>query len=366
MKILLLGEFSGLHLYLKQGLEKLGHDVTLLANHDGAKKIPGADDDLYYMKSNGLKKIFALYIEPLLHMHKYSGYDVIQFISPVLFSPIINTLMIKKLKKKTKCLTALVAGDGYHGYVAWENGVLKPSYFDDNSEYQSRYDGLSAKSRSTNKAFIKGYNLVDAIIPSIPYLYVVPYKEQKNLSDTIMFPINLENVVYSENVVTDKLVFFHGITRPNHKGSKYIAEAMEYIKKKYPNDVECISVSNLPFIEYQQVMKRTNVVLDQCKTYGFGINGCIAMAQGKVLMTSLRDEVVQEGDLYDCPAIHIEPNVDDIIKKMEYIIHNKLKIIEMGRKGREYIEKKHNYISKAHDYLDCWNRIIELKGDRQE
>ena len=35
MKILLMGEFSGFYLNLKQGLQELGAEVTLAANGDG-------------------------------------------------------------------------------------------------------------------------------------------------------------------------------------------------------------------------------------------------------------------------------------------------------------------------------------------
>ena len=37
MKILLMGEFSGFYLNLKQGLQELGAEVTLAANGDGWK-----------------------------------------------------------------------------------------------------------------------------------------------------------------------------------------------------------------------------------------------------------------------------------------------------------------------------------------
>ena len=37
MKILLVGEYSRLHNSLKEGLEKLGHDVTLVGKQDGFK-----------------------------------------------------------------------------------------------------------------------------------------------------------------------------------------------------------------------------------------------------------------------------------------------------------------------------------------
>ncbi len=37
-KILLFGEFSGLHTNLKEGLEELGYEVTIVSAGDGKKK----------------------------------------------------------------------------------------------------------------------------------------------------------------------------------------------------------------------------------------------------------------------------------------------------------------------------------------
>ena len=40
MKILLVGEYSRLHNSLKEGLIKLGHEVTLISSGDGLKQYP--------------------------------------------------------------------------------------------------------------------------------------------------------------------------------------------------------------------------------------------------------------------------------------------------------------------------------------
>ena len=48
VKVLLLGEFSSLHRYLKDGLMMLGNvDVKLFANGDSWKKIGGSDAPLF-------------------------------------------------------------------------------------------------------------------------------------------------------------------------------------------------------------------------------------------------------------------------------------------------------------------------------
>ena len=68
MKILLLGDYSSLHNYLKKGLVELGHEVTLLSNGDGWKKIPGADGEIFIgqLRRRTLQKAYSEYFEPII------------------------------------------------------------------------------------------------------------------------------------------------------------------------------------------------------------------------------------------------------------------------------------------------------------
>ena len=55
MKILLIGEYSRLHNSLKEGLQKLGHEVTILGFKDGFKDYP-VDFPLVKKWDAGFKK----------------------------------------------------------------------------------------------------------------------------------------------------------------------------------------------------------------------------------------------------------------------------------------------------------------------
>ena len=81
MKVLLLGEFSSLHRYLKEGLQELGGiDVKLFANGDSWKKIGGADGSLfnYY---GGIPGRIKTYGEALKNARAFEGYDVVQLMN---------------------------------------------------------------------------------------------------------------------------------------------------------------------------------------------------------------------------------------------------------------------------------------------
>ena len=80
MKILLLGEFSGLHSNLKQGLSALGHEVTLAGGGDGFKKIPV--DINFDVDGVGFIKNLQRKILPFAYLPIFGGYDIVQLINP--------------------------------------------------------------------------------------------------------------------------------------------------------------------------------------------------------------------------------------------------------------------------------------------
>lgn len=357
MKILLVGEFSGLNAGLKDGLRVLGHQVTLAAGGDGFKNIPGADRPIYpnaHGKSP-LSKIHSYIYYPLTD-NTLKGYDIVQAVGPDLFYRPLGALPYKRLKKNNGRFFISAAGVDYFLYQYWKNKRYEYDYymFDDNPQLCALFDGKSVNSKLMNHTCKVVNGMADGIIPVVPYEYEAPYQAFSNLKKPILFPINIDSIVYRENQVKDKIVFFHGISRPLDKGSNYIKEAMKTIQEKYPSDVECIVVERLPYEEYISVMSRANVIIDQCKSFGYGINASIAMAQGKVVMSGAEKLDVQSVKV-SCPVINIRPSVDQIVFEMEKIIENKNGIQEMGRRSREYVEKNHNYIKIAQEYIDTWS-----------
>ena len=83
MRILLLGEFSGLHHNLKHGLVQNGHKVTLVSNGDGDKEIQH-DISLNSKLPSILGKIHTK-IMPYIIFKRLIGYDIVQMINPFVF-----------------------------------------------------------------------------------------------------------------------------------------------------------------------------------------------------------------------------------------------------------------------------------------
>ena len=354
MKIALVGEFSSLHRYLKEGLEEIGEEVLFASNGDGFKAIKGEDIQFPVLeKSRSLIHRYH-YSNELGHFIKQiQNFDVVQIASTNMFSVLDNSRVIRFIKGHNKRLSLVSAGSDYAFFRAYKTGKYQYhpfNYFPPNMYYKG-IKGLLER-RTANQV----EEMSDIIIPSL-YDYVIGFDTPK-LHEVIPFPINTERIEFEDNVITNKIVFFHGLNREIKKGTPLIREAMERLRDKYPNDVEIVIDGHMPFDKYIELMKRVNVVIDQTYGYGYGINSCLALAQGKIVANPCKEEQIRIMNAEYNPFITIYPSVDDIYQKLCEILERKTELQDMAIKGRQFVERYHNYIDVSQKYLDAWKSTM--------
>ena len=110
----------------------------------------------------------------------------------------------------------------------------------------------------------------------------------------------------------------------------------------------------LPLNEYLEVISKTNVVIDQCRSYTYGMNAIYSMAKGKIVMSGSEPEALEELEVTSCPVINITPNVQQMISQFERILESKQQIEELSQDSRRFIEEKHDYIMIANRYMESW------------
>ena len=362
MKILLLGDYSAVHKNLKEGLLKLGYDVKLASNGDWEKRIPGSDFPLTIERkgnkfvNNRYTQKYYREIQPLLN-RKFYGYDIVQVMSANLFDWKIRMHMYQKIIKRNKDVFCLLPGDDYYVYRAWKAGKFRYSSFDDNEEWVNSWIGDSQAHKMNEEAYDYMLEHSKGIIPINPYELEMPYYGMNNLRRYIPFPINTKEVTYQPNILkNNKLVLYHSVTRPKDKGSEYIIKALNYVQDKYPNDVKCIVKDRVTYTEWLDIMCAANVIVDQCKSYSYGMTAALSMARGKIVLSGLEPETLPSIHTPDCPVYNIVPDAEQIIGVLENIIENKKHTEEIGYQGRLFVEKEHDYIKIAKMYLEEWDR----------
>ena len=198
---------------------------------------------------------------------------------------------------------------------------------------------------------------VDGYIP-IWYEYAEPYRKYESIRKTIRIPINVKQFEYKPNIVKDKIVFYHGVTRPC-KGTRFIRPAFEKMQKSYGDKAEFICAEKLPFTEYMKVVERTNIIVDDANSYSIAMNGLFSLLKGKLIMGGAEPIANKELGIDGVnPVFNICPDVDQICSVIEDIIRRKDEIEELGLKGRQFVEKYHDYVDIAQEYVTLWENDL--------
>ena len=376
MKILLLGEYSGLHNSLKEGLKAKGHEVTLIASGDGFKKFP-ADLLLKKRFQTGLSKKFRVAIHKLLgfdlssrllysdlmkHKAQLSGFDVVQLIneSPLGMQPKQERKLISWLKENNQKLFVLSCGTD-HPSVAYANsGKLRYSVL---TPYEA--GKINAKQAYAMLKYLRPefealhrfvLNTADGYIASdldyhLPLVGVPQYK------GLIPNPINLEKLAFMEPKIANKLVIFHGINRENYykKGNDYFEKALDELAKTHADRFELITAESLPYAEYIKAYDKAHIVLDQVYSYDQGYNALEAMAKGKVVFTGASEEFLKHYQLKDRQiVINALPQVEYLKNELLRLLENPQEIKSIAKAARQFVEQEHDHIKIAGRYTSVW------------
>lgn len=378
MKILLLGEYSRLHNSLKEGLEAIGHEITIVGCGDKFKKFP-VDFSIYARMYNdnkianflfkSIRKVFGLDFEKIekairfyLLLPKLKDFNHVQLINSDAIEtyPILSRFLYKKLFKKIKSRSLLICGDEVPVVDYWFQKELKYSvltpYFEDNSlENQFRFP-LKYRKENYRKTFhwLKE-NCQNLITSDLDY--EIPMQKLGFTTTFIPNPINTNQIVFQPLENIDKIIIFLGINRLSYlkKGIIYFEKALEIIQKNHADKVEIIVTENLPYNEYILQYNKAHILLDQVFAYDQGYNALEAMAKGKVVFTGAETEFLNKYQLHeDEVCINALPNENKIAAKLSFLIEHPEKIFEISKNARNFIEKEHHYQTIATKYLACW------------
>jgi glycosyltransferase involved in cell wall biosynthesis len=380
MRILLIGEYSRLHNSLKEGLQKLGHEVILVSSGDDFKNFESDFSvksnffsSYWFTKKvrNGLKKIIQFDLEKVERtirfyflLPKLKGFDHVQFINSdaLELNPKISLFFYKKLKHQNKQLSLLICGDeppiiDYLLKNELNYSIMSPYLNDRSLKKEFRF---SLKYLQTNYKMVFNWlkeNTNKLIVSDLDYK--IPMERMNYVINFIPNPINTDKIPFTALEINDKVIIFLGINRLSYikKGIRFFEEALAIIEKKYANQVEIIVTENIPYQQYIELYNKAHILLDQVYAYDQGYNALEAMAKGKVVFTGAEKEFTEQYQLTERVAINAMPDVTDLVNELSSLIENPQEIIEIGKRARTFIEKEHDYIKIAERYLDKWDKF---------
>ena len=131
LRILLFGEFSSLHKYLKDGLETIdGIDVVLYSQGDGWKRIKGSDKNIPIYDGNNIIDRIFFYIKYFNLILKIRNYDIIQLINTQVFPIGLSKLFVYILKRNNKYISLAAAGEDYPLVVSYYQNKFNTYIYD--------------------------------------------------------------------------------------------------------------------------------------------------------------------------------------------------------------------------------------------
>ena len=378
MKILLIGEYSGLHNSLKEGLTKLKHEVTLVSSGDGFKNYPSD----FYIKANYIHKYILLNIlfKLLRKIHfidlekievgiraytilkKLRGFDVVQLINidACRSYPFIEKKIVSLLKKQNSKLFLLSAGTDYHSVkYAYDQkfrySVLTP-LFDKKVQKKHFTSALKFITKSYKKLSDHVYKNIDGVIAS-DLDYHIPLISHPKYLGLVPNCIVCDKFTFDFPQIEGKIVIYHGINNFNYykKGNDIFEKALDILSKKHADKIDVITTRSIPYATYINNYNKAHILLDQVYAYDQGYNALEAMAKGKIVFTGAEQEWLAYYNIKeDSVAINALPNAKEIAKKLEWLVLNPLKMKEISKNARAFIEREHHYIKSAQKYLEKW------------
>ncbi|WP_397363426.1 glycosyltransferase [Olleya sp. R77988] len=378
MRILLIGEYSRLHNSLKEGLVALGHQVTLVSSGDGLKQFESDHLLISKIKQNkGLKFLnnisirlfnkdfrqdqYAKQFKKLLP--KLKNYDVVQLINEDAIGTTTkqSIKLFSKLFRQNSKIFLLSCGEDYttiNYFLNPKNGYSVLTPYLNNKKLSGQF---SFSLKYITKDYKKLHDFISKNVNGIicsDLDYHRAFKNNPKYLGLIPNPVNTSLLDHQPTNIENNIHIFHGInsTSSIKKGADYFNKALAIIKTKYPNKVTITSTTDLPYKDYIKSYNQAHIILDQVYSYDQGYNALEAMYKGKVVFTGAEKEWLSLYNLEEnTVAINALPDVDYLVKKLEWLINNPKQIETISVNAKAFIDTHHNYKNSAEQYLKAWN-----------
>lgn len=374
MKILLLGDYSNYSVALGQGLERLGHDVTVMSNGsfwlDTARDI---DISRSPNKFGGLKLWLRLLTTLAPHMR---GYDAVGINSPVCVNlkPGRAQYIFDRLRRLNGSLFLLGTGadtcyveeamdrNSPVAYNEWRLfDRLSPHALESDEWRQWLDDPLRSLCRHV-------YECVDGATGAL-YEYCVAFRRwlPGNKVGYAGIPVDTSSLLpvgMPDRINKVKIFLGRHHRRQAEKGTDLLEAAAKAAVERYPRHAELVIVEDKPYSEYIELLKDSHVVLDQVYSYTPATNALLAMSYGKAAVSGA------EPDFYDFigerdnrPIFNAPPDFEELKRLMCSIVERRSELPSIGRASREFVVKHNDINVVASRVSGFWQSKIEEKKE---
>lgn len=364
MKILLLGEYSGLHYTLAQGLRRLGHTVLLVSDGNRWRDYPRDITLRRRSRSHWSAVKYVLRLVGLLP--RLRGFDVVQLINPDCFSLKAERQLALFNYLRRHNGKVFVGAFGYDWY--WVYSGLHERLFRYGDFYTA--DGHMRTDEPQVQRFVAEWigtpkgrlsQQVDTLCDGIPaclYEYYACYSHYfPQKTRYIPLPIVPEHERPVHEYDGRSVRFFIGIDtrRSRYKGTDIMLRALQAVKEKHPDRVSVVVAEHLPYAQYIRLMDTCDCVLDQLYSYTPAMNALEAMSRGLVCIGGGEPEcyeILGETELH--PIVNVQPTFESVYRAVEQLALHPERLPLLKQQSIDFVRRHHDYRQVAARYVDFW------------
>ncbi len=159
------------------------------------------------------------------------------------------------------------------------------------------------------------------------------------------FPFELIEFEKPVQNYCDKIRIGHAPTNRYAKGTEAILKQIEVLQKKYP--LEIVLIENLPHGGALKLKASCDIFVDTIGELGYGVNSLEALAMGIPTAVEILPDF--EAVLGEHPFINV--SADTITDKLTPFIESVDLREEWGKKGKEWVKRKHDPVHVASQIL---------------
>ena len=358
MRILLIGEASGVHRNLKKGLRE--HGVKVLHIVQSAGSIWKSYDQALAPDWTGTMGGIARNVAPFVKIAGLPRFDVANFINTITAVHGLWTRYwdIPLIRRKVRVMSYYALGCDEIGLIRHNPGLpyrpcetclasgevlgrdcaelLNPR-FEQSQELARRYFDFGSAS-------MVEYGHTEELFPG--------------RFRRIPFPVDTEAIAFHPARNRPKPVIVHTPTRRGFKGTDIVLKAMNLLAARR-SDFEFRIVEGLSYADYLAAMCDADVVIDQVFSQSSGINGLEMMAAGKVMLTGstpLGRAYFPFGD--ESPAIDAPPDAARLAETLSAVLDRKAEFPAIADASRAYVLKHHDPAQVAGQFLAGWEQLL--------
>lgn len=369
MKILLVGDSSGFHRTLSEGLERLGHEAVVAS--DGSTWMQTERDIDISRPDAGKLGGLALWLKmQRLCRTRLRGYDVVSLHRPAFMAirPERQRGIFDLLRRHNKrvFLSATSTDSYYEEECRDVNSVLRYNeyrlYDRPGSIETTRPQDLEIPGGPMRRLSEHVYGRIDGAVSAL-YEYDVALRRALP-ADKVAYggiPVDTRAIGFSPLEVRGKVRLFLGKKRGQeaYKGTDLLEAAARRVVDRHPGRAELTVVENVPLRDYLGLLRGSHILLDQAYSYTPATNALQAMAMGRVAVSGGEDDFYDFiGEKDNRPIINALPDVEALTAAIEDAVLHPGRLAEMGARSREFVEHHNEAETVARRFVDFWGEKL--------